>query len=221
MKKFLLITAFFLTSVLAAQAAEMQDVVYLKNGSIVRGTIVEQVPGVSLKVEVGNGSVVFCEIKDVEKLTREEIEDDSAADTANTGGGRGFVDAGGIFLPVDCVGGGTVTVSYGYQSPYGLFLGGGAGFEFYPGGTLVPVFFDSRYCLLKNRNISPVFGCRLGYSFYVEDLSVAGYCYFNPFVGVRLGLSDRCAANLQLGYNMQVSGDDAAHGLVFKVGFEF
>lgn len=48
-----------------------EDVVYLKNGSIYRGTIIEQVPNVSLKIEIAGGSVVAINMADVTKMTKE------------------------------------------------------------------------------------------------------------------------------------------------------
>ena len=48
----------------------MEDVVYLKNGSIIRGQIIEQVPGVSLKVKTKDGNVFAIKMEDVEKIER-------------------------------------------------------------------------------------------------------------------------------------------------------
>jgi TM2 domain-containing membrane protein YozV len=48
-----------------------QDVVYLKNGSIIRGVIIEQVPNVSIKIETKDGNVFVYEISQVEKMTKE------------------------------------------------------------------------------------------------------------------------------------------------------
>lgn len=50
----------------------MEDVVYLKNGSIIRGTIIEQVPNVSLKIQTRDGSVFFYKMEEVEKITKEK-----------------------------------------------------------------------------------------------------------------------------------------------------
>lgn len=50
---------------------ELQDVVYLKNGSIIRGIIIEQVPNVSIKIQTGDGSVFFYKMEEIEKLTKE------------------------------------------------------------------------------------------------------------------------------------------------------
>jgi len=54
-----------------ANAADTVDVVYLKNGSIIRGSIIEQIPGRSLKIETADGSVFVYQIDQVAKITKE------------------------------------------------------------------------------------------------------------------------------------------------------
>ena len=49
----------------------MEDVVYLKNGNLYRGMIIEQVPNVSLKIETIGGNVFAVNIADVAKITKE------------------------------------------------------------------------------------------------------------------------------------------------------
>lgn len=49
-----------------------EDVVYLKNGSIYRGAIIEQVPGESLKIETIGGNVISIQLSDVIKFAREK-----------------------------------------------------------------------------------------------------------------------------------------------------
>lgn len=71
MKKIVSLFLFvLLTNVLFAQ--NYQDVVYLKNGSIVRGVVVEQVPNQSIKIETADRSVFVYRMDEVEKITREE-----------------------------------------------------------------------------------------------------------------------------------------------------
>ena len=53
----------------AQQFAE--DVVYLKNGSVVRGIIVEQIPNETLKIRTQGGSEFVFEMSDVLKITKE------------------------------------------------------------------------------------------------------------------------------------------------------
>jgi len=52
-------------------SGELQDVVYLKNGSIIRGLIIEQVPNVSIKIQTSDGSVFFYKMEEIEKITKE------------------------------------------------------------------------------------------------------------------------------------------------------
>ena len=47
------------------------DVIYLKNGSVIKGIIVEQVPNVSLKIQTADGSLFVYKISEVEKMTKE------------------------------------------------------------------------------------------------------------------------------------------------------
>ncbi|QQS72492.1 MAG: hypothetical protein IPP95_15195 [Flavobacteriales bacterium] len=49
-------------------AQEWQDVVYLKNGSVIRGMVIEQVPNVSLKIGTADGSVFVYAMDQVEKM---------------------------------------------------------------------------------------------------------------------------------------------------------
>ena len=54
-----------------AYAQSYQEVVYLKNGSVIRGVVIEQVPGISLKIQTGDGSIFAYSMADVEKITKE------------------------------------------------------------------------------------------------------------------------------------------------------
>jgi hypothetical protein len=49
-----------------------EDVVYLKNGSIIHGVIIEQVPGISIKIKNHLNDVLFYKIDEIEKMTKEE-----------------------------------------------------------------------------------------------------------------------------------------------------
>ena len=53
-------------------AQNLQDVVYLKNGSVVRGTITELKPNKSLTISTYDGSVFVFDMDDVSKTTKEE-----------------------------------------------------------------------------------------------------------------------------------------------------
>ncbi len=49
-----------------------EDVVYLKNGSIIHGIIIEQIPNESIKIKSGQNIFVY-KISEVQKMTKEEV----------------------------------------------------------------------------------------------------------------------------------------------------
>ena len=71
MRKALLIVCAVVCSVFYVAAQQLEDVVYLKNGSVIRGTILEQVPGKTLKIMTNDGSQFVYQIAEVEKMTKE------------------------------------------------------------------------------------------------------------------------------------------------------
>ncbi len=59
---------------LASAQTIRKDVVYLKNGSIIKGTILEMIPNGTLKIETTDGSIFIYKLEEVEKTTKEEGE---------------------------------------------------------------------------------------------------------------------------------------------------
>ena len=51
----------------------MQDVVYLKNGSIIRGEIIEMVSGETVKIMTVDGCLFVWDMDEVERITQEEM----------------------------------------------------------------------------------------------------------------------------------------------------
>lgn len=51
----------------------MEEVVYLKDGSSLRGTILEQIPNETLKIQTKDGSIFVCKFSDVLKITKEKV----------------------------------------------------------------------------------------------------------------------------------------------------
>jgi hypothetical protein len=54
-----------------SESPQYVDVVYLKNGSIIKGMIIEQVPNVSLKIQTRDESVFVYKMDEVQKMTKE------------------------------------------------------------------------------------------------------------------------------------------------------
>ena len=71
MKKMLLFFSLLL-SCNSLMAQHDIETVYLKNGSIIKGEIIEQVPNQSIKVRTKDGSVFVYNVGDVQKITKED-----------------------------------------------------------------------------------------------------------------------------------------------------
>ena len=54
-----------------ASAQQYEDIVYLKDGSMIRGIIVEQVPNEYLKIRIQGGTVFIFKMADVSKIAKE------------------------------------------------------------------------------------------------------------------------------------------------------
>ena len=70
MKKLILLFATFLPLGLLAQQY-LEDVIYLKDGSVYRGVIIEQVPNESMKIQIMGGSVIAVLVGNVSRMTKE------------------------------------------------------------------------------------------------------------------------------------------------------
>ena len=55
----------------AVQAQEYRDVVFLKNGSVIKGFYKELYPNDSLRMETIDGGVLVCAFSDVERIAKE------------------------------------------------------------------------------------------------------------------------------------------------------
>lgn len=74
MKKLLLSLVLALSSLVMFAQNNMHEVVYLKNGSVIKGVILEQVPNESIKVQTADGSIFVYPMADVEKISKEVTE---------------------------------------------------------------------------------------------------------------------------------------------------
>lgn len=84
-KSLLLLTLVGVFSLQLLAQNQLEDVVYLNNGSIYRGVIIEEVPNVSLKIRIMGGSVVAIAMGDITKKTKEPFytEESPAPETVS------------------------------------------------------------------------------------------------------------------------------------------
>lgn len=203
MKKilFLLLVLLFSTAILSAQ--NYRDVIYLKNGLIVKGSIIEKVPNEKVIVKKSDDSVVEFKTSEIERYGREELENVKTPGSSTLGHGyRGFAQ---ITLAGKVTDWGyfglNATTSHGYQFNPLLFVG--LGFsnprnmdvgDFFGDYLMMPLFADVRLDFPDAKR-SMFADAKLGYA--VGD---ANGLYFSPSFGVRLS---HCS--LSIGYELQIA----------------
>ncbi len=215
MKKALFLFFIFIGSINVCTAQNLEEVVYLKNGSIIRGVIMEQVPGETLKIGTKDGNVFVYQMNEVEKITKEtslKKDDDFSLGAGNKRGYKAFIDAGYTFgigdFNEDRV---EIITSHGVQiNPY-VYIGGGVGANYWIDSEFsVPVFFNSRINFI-NKQISPYLDIKVGYSFFdVEGLYIA------QSIGCKIW-----HYNVSIGHTIQKASNENLNGINFKLGFEF
>lgn len=70
MKRFIFAACFFLFATTGYAQQISLDVVYLKDGSIIQGVIIEQIPDDTLKIQIQGGSVFVFKMADVLRINR-------------------------------------------------------------------------------------------------------------------------------------------------------
>ena len=217
MRKILGFILFTLIATVAfAQNNNYQDVVYLKNGSIIRGLIIEQIPNKSIKIQTGDNNVFVYEMSEVEKMAKEIDQSNNMRIRRNKQQGEIFnLETGykGIVELGYQIGVGTfksdrikLNIINGYQVNQFFSLGLGTGLRYHYDAddtVLVPVFADFRGNLPLESKVSPYLSLGIGYSFdATESFEGVGFM-LNPTVGINFKVTDKSAMNIGLGYEMQ------------------
>ena len=192
--------------------ANMEDVVYLKNGNIIRGIIIEQIPNQSLKIQTVDRNVFVFKIEEVEKMTKENIPGTSLRETQRKK--KGYINISEINFSPGITGAkinddikvknedisfGFKTVN-GYQVSEHFSIGLGLGIDRYKEATLIPITLDLRFPVLKAK-MSPVFIFGVGRSSGLND--VKGGFTTNFGFGIRSYMSDNSAFIFNFGYKLQ------------------
>jgi hypothetical protein len=220
MKNFLvLLIGTFIFSFTNVLSQQYEEVVYLKNGSIIHGLIIEQVPNVSVKIKTRDGNVFVYKMDEIEKITK-EIPESSNQSFSNYNTARngffnlwrmGIMTAGSISAEG---GSGSFDESVfaigsiaGSRMSDIFRLGFGIEYNNYPNGTTAPLFLDFRLNILQN-NITPIFFIDAGYSLAwiknMDGMNGDG-AFINIGTGVEFALPNSTALFLELSYRKQWS----------------
>ncbi len=183
----------------------MQDVIHLKNGSIIKGTIIEQVPNKSIKVQTADGSVFVYTFEEIEKMTKEVNNNVSRAGSLNTKTSKYTGIAEGNYLFYVGSGGGSL---YGFryvnalQTSKTFSIGLGTGVNFGSGGSIeTPLFLDMRANFSKG-NVTPFWMFNGGYC--VSLTGGASTAMAGSGFGVKVFVAQNVAWHINLGYEARV-----------------
>ncbi len=230
--KISIIAAMLLFSICAIAQTNYEDVVYLKNGSIIHGMIIETVPNQTIKIQTKDRNVFVYKMDEIEKITKEPMQTTSPPELRNEipnikqSGYTNITELDfGLGVSSD-----TNSYSYGIQTVNGYLInqyfsmGIGLGIEKY-NALFLPIFVDFRGNLL-NSLITPFFDVSLGYSFGINNSSGLytsftnnafwmsyykntitqvnkGGLLVNLSIGMKFFVSSKYALNFSVGYRYQ------------------
>ena len=204
----------FLSPAASAQskkAAEMQDVLYLKTGSVMRGNISNSEPNAPVSLRMADGSVLDFPQEEIERVAKEPAMNEDQIEreylkSLRTAGFDSYTRVGYItgdhpgdkalwsFNSTFCL----------LQTSKFLSLGLGAGYDTYSHGDFIPVFGNLR-AEVGGKNIRPYLFTDVGYTIgIVKGISdPAGGMLINPGAGVRMFTGVKTAVHLEASYRQQ------------------
>ena len=218
--------------------SDYQDVVYLKNGSVIRGTIIEQIPGDSLRIETYDGRkfVIYFEvIKKIAKkweeqdLSEQELTDEQDMIDSNIRNDKTrFINFTGINFSSSADGStfGIKMINGGLINNF-MSVGFGFGYEKYPNGHMIPLFIDQRL-FGDIQKSGPYIFADIGYSLgsisdldesSTEDFDDGGFL-FDVGIGLilisqsNMGLTFDIAFKHQIAKEYQIYRIDNTHDII-------
>ncbi len=191
----------------------MEDVVYLKNGTIYRGLIIEQNLNQNIKIQTYDWNIIAINFDEIEKILKEIVPPgfDAMEIPLIKFNKRGFIN-------ITEMGYGFANTSHdareglanqdlrcirmvnGYQITQAFSLGIGLEINEFRSLTLTPLTLDARITMAKTK-IRPVFIINGGYSFGWNGI-LGGYV-INPQLGFKAYISKKVAFVVNFGYRIQ------------------
>lgn len=219
-KKFAFVVAFLLSGA-SLMAQRTIETVYLKNGSVIRGTVIEQMPGLSLKVQTKDGSVFVYQMDEVERIAKEQA-------TGFLSFGSNEIEYTGVDVTI---GGGLLAVADGAMGMGGIevgkrfsqnfYWGMGVGVETAWGEIYLPITTTFKaFIPLAVSSITPNLAFRTGFLANIGDDYHGWEIGLLP--GFQLPLTEKIDFNVNIGYLCGIAfGDGAYNAFMLNVGFGF
>jgi len=235
---------FILSSLLALNvfAQKLEDVVYLNNGSIIRGRILEMIPNEYVKIEIAGGSVLVYKADEILKMSKEEVYKSSKPYDPKTKGfftqsTVGFSVGDGYYYNPMSV---SLNVNSGYKWKNRIHAGLSSGFDFLYIPS-IPLMATVKWDIFDSR-VSPYIGVFGGFLLPLDGKTVEKWQYnytggylINPIIGFRNYFNNNTALDFGFGfrraelysnrydeyYKVTVERTEVANRIYFSVGFIF
>lgn len=205
MKRFFLFFALVFLSV-PLFAKEFIDVIYTKKGDVIRGTIVEQIPNKTVRIETPGNSYFVFNVDEIERITKEPLERESLMSRESIK--RGFTgelcfgyQVGNGKFALDRM---KLDLSGGYRFNKNISLTGGAGFRAYEQSIalFVPVFMKVEL-VAGNQALAPFMSLASGYTFDAQNSLRGVGVILNPRIGLNCNFISKMNINVAVGYELQ------------------
>jgi hypothetical protein len=211
MKTILLFLTIVWFSLCATAQKNMEDVIYLKNGSKINGTIMQLFPDSTVRIKQTDGSIWVFPMKEISMIDKEE-KNKFKANIAETKGYRFGLDAGFLIGSGDNRNSAPLSlqmIHYYHISPYNS-VGIGSGLEFFR-TTQAPLFADIRHYFNRKYD-APFFFLQGGGLFPLGsgETDDSGYSYkgktgymINSGFGFLFPMNEKSALTIILSYRYQ------------------
>ena len=198
---------------LLAQNTEKQDVIYLKNGSIIRGSIIEYISEETIKIEIVGQNVLVFGIDEVEKMQQEDVLTKKKGKRPIYFSESRFANhssLGVLFSQNDGPSSSIETVNSYRIKPY-MSVGLGVGIMWINTWRLgwaraMPIFADIRGDVLQKSRTTPFYYAQIGYGIdtagELNDERKGGV-YFGLGTGIKIRTRSKMAFTFGIGYAQQ------------------
>jgi hypothetical protein len=193
----------------SAQRNTMEDVLYLKNESVIRGTIISKDDS-RVRLQDADGNIWVFNRSEVEKITREKR---FGSYQNNHKGFAHYTELGPLVAGKTTIDGVT-TAAFSFQTVNGyrfsryFFAGAGAGVDLYATQTLLPVFVSLRGDLSAGGGITPFYFVDAGYGINITQNSAnntdfRGGLLYAAGAGVKIPFNRSAGFLISFGYRHQ------------------
>lgn len=208
-----------------ALAQTLEDVVYLKNGGIIRGVIIEQIPNKTVKIQTRDMNVFVFKMEEVEKITKEQSYNPRLQyrkrELGNyfsiqglLGPGLGYYKLNTLNYNNNIIG---ANVALGFRVAERFSGSLMLGINKFNNFSTAPFGFEFRY-ELTNKKVSPTLNLGIGYSKYTATRG--GFFLFNPSAGLNIQVDGKTSLLIDLGYMSRKVDFRLPNGGIFYTAYE-